>query len=83
MRTTLTLDKDVAAALLRLRKSRRTSLKQIVNEVMREGLGRVTAPPSEPRRPFRTRALALGRCRLDNVDDVAEVLAVGELEGFR
>jgi hypothetical protein len=83
MRTTLTLDKDVAAALERLRKSRRASLKQIVNEVMREGLGRVTAPPSGPRRPFRTRALSLGRCRVDNVDDVTEVLAVGEGESFR
>lgn len=83
MRTTLTLDKDVAAALVRLRKSRRTSLKQIVNEVMREGLGRVTAPSPEPRRPFRTRALSLGRCRVDNVDDVAEVLAIAEGESFR
>jgi Ribbon-helix-helix protein, copG family len=38
MRTTLTLDDDVAAALERLRKSRDASLKDLVNEALRRGL---------------------------------------------
>ena len=40
MRTTLTLDKDVAAALERLRKARKASLKAVVNEARwEEGFG--------------------------------------------
>ncbi len=38
MRTTLTLDDDVAAALERLRRSRRIGLKRLVNEALRRGL---------------------------------------------
>lgn len=83
MRTTLTLDKDVAAALERLRKARKASLKAVVNEALRHGLARMAAPPDAPRRPFRTPSLALGRCLLGNVDNVAEVLAVAEGERFR
>jgi hypothetical protein len=83
MRTTLTLDKDVAAALERMRKARKASLKQIVNETLRHGLARMSAAPSGPRRPFRTRTLSLGRCLVGNVDNLAEVLAVAEGESFR
>ena len=46
MRTTLTLDRDVAARLERLRKARKTSLKSVVNEALRQGLERLdSAPP--------------------------------------
>jgi len=83
MRTTLTLDKDVSAALERLRKARRASLKQIVNDALRQGLGQLSSPPPLPRRPFHTKAVSLGRCLVGNVDNVAEVLAVAEGETFK
>lgn len=83
MRTTLTLDKDVAAALERLRKARRASLKKIANEALRQGLERMAAPPARPRRPFRTRTFSLGGCLIGNVDNVAEALAVAEGESFK
>ena len=83
MRTTLTLDKDVAVALERLRKARKASLKAVVNEALRQGLARMAAPPAAPRRPFRTRAFSLGRCLVSNVDNVAEVLAIAESERFK
>jgi hypothetical protein len=83
MRTTLTLDKDVAAALERLRKARRASRKQIVNEALRQGLERLAAPPAKRRRAFRTQPLSLGTCLLGNVDNVAEVLAIAEGERFK
>ncbi len=83
MRTTLTLDKDVAIALERLRKARKASLKKIVNEALRQGLARMAAPPALPRKPFRTRTLSLGRCLVGSVDNVAEVLAVAEGERFK
>ncbi|MFO1371393.1 MAG: CopG family transcriptional regulator [Candidatus Competibacteraceae bacterium] len=82
MRTTLTLDEDVAAALERLRKSRNASLKDLVNEALRQGLQRM-AVPFIPREPFQTRAVALGRCRLDSMDNIAEALAATEGEAFK
>ena len=82
MRTTLTLDDDVAARIERLRKTRNVSLKDLVNEALREGLKHLAAPQVE-RAPFRTEAVDLGRCLLGNVDNVAEALAVAEGESFR
>lgn len=82
MRTTLTLDDDVAAALERLRKARKLSLKRAVNETLRRGLERATAPTPERAR-VRTRPVSLGRCLVGNVDNVSEVLARAEGELFR
>lgn len=82
MRTTITLDKDVAAIITRLRKTKNLSLRQIINDSLREGLKRSLGPP--PRRSaFRTRSVDLGRCLIGNIDDVAEALAVGEGESYR
>jgi hypothetical protein len=83
MRTILTLDKDVFAALERLRKARRASLKQIVNDALRQGLGQIASPPKPPRQPFHTKTVSLGRCLVGNVDNVAEVLALAEGEAFK
>jgi adenine-specific DNA glycosylase len=82
MRTTLTLDKDVAAVLERLRKTRDESMKVLVNEALREGLKRM-ATPRRKQVSFRTGSVDLGRCLLPSVDNVAEVLAVAESESFR
>lgn len=82
MRTTLTLDDDVAAALERLRKARDESFKDLVNEALRQGL-RQMAGRQRKRRPFRTESTNLGRCLIGNVDNVADVLAVTEGEAYR
>lgn len=82
MRTTLTLDEDVAATVERLRRTRRQSLKAIVNEALREGLRHMATAPRKPPE-FRTRAVDLGRCLVGAVDDVAEVLAIADGESFR
>jgi len=82
MRTTLTLDDDVAAALVRLRRSRDESLKVLVNDALRRGLKQINARP-EPRRPFRTTMATLGRCRIGSVDNVADALAVAEGDAFK
>ena len=78
MRTTLSLDDDVAALLARVQKARKAGLKQVVNEALRHGLVSM-AEPQGSRRTFRTKAVSLGRCYLPNLDDVAGVLA--SLEG--
>lgn len=58
MRTTLTLDDDVAIRLERIRKERAAGLKEIVNEVLREGLAHIDTP--KKREPFRTRVFDPG-----------------------
>ena len=82
MRTTLTLDDDVAAILKRLARTRHTRLKDLVNEALRRGLASSTVlPPARER--FRTSSVALGRCRTGTVDNVADALAAAEGESFR
>jgi hypothetical protein len=82
MRTTLTIDDDVAAALERLRKSRDASFKDVVNDVLRRGL-RDATEPQKPRKPFRTRAVDLGGFKIDNLDNIGEVLAIAEGEDYK
>ncbi len=82
MRTTLTLDDDVAAALERLRKIRKTGFKALVNEALREGLKQMNARP--PRRErFQTQPVDLGRPLIGSLDNVGEALAIAEGEPFR
>ncbi|MFN2375418.1 MAG: ribbon-helix-helix protein, CopG family [Candidatus Binatia bacterium] len=82
MRTTLTLDDDVAAKLEKLRVARRESFKDLVNEALRRGLGEMTARPKK-RETFRTNSVSLGRCLVGNVDNVSDALAFAEGETFR
>ena len=81
MRTTLTLDDDVAALLERLRQERQLPFKTVVNEALREGLRQLRAPACA-RAPFVTRSVDLGRCRFADVDNIADVLAVAEGDSF-
>jgi hypothetical protein len=82
MRTTLTLDEDVAAQLQRLRKSRQTGLKALVNEALRRGLRQMTTE-QKPAPKYGTREVSLWRCLVGSIDDVAEVLAVAGKKDFR
>lgn len=82
MRTTLTIEEDVAAALERLRQQRGDSHKSLVNEALRLGLQRLDE--ERPRRaPFVQETLSVGGIRLENLDDVGEVLALVEGEDHR
>jgi hypothetical protein len=82
MRTTITLEDDVAASLKRLRKARRLKFKTLVNMVLREGIKRMMEP-GKRRKTFQTRSVDLGPCRTANVHNVAEVLVIAEGEPFR
>lgn len=77
MRTTLTLDDDVAALLKRVLARRKDGLKAVVNEALRQGLRQLGAPV-ERKPAYRTPSVDTGRCLLPNVDDIAEVLAITE-----
>lgn len=82
MRTTLTLDDDVAALLKREQARSKKPFKQLVNEALRAGLTHAAAPRRH-RKPYRTEAVSLGRCSLPSLDNVAQVLAIAEGEGHR
>jgi len=83
VRTTITLDDDVAAAVRRLERAQGKSFKEVVNAALREGLLRLEHPPERKRARFRTKTLSLGRLRIGSIDDVSEVLAVAEGESYR
>jgi hypothetical protein len=82
MRTTLTLDDDVAATLEREVSKRRRSLKAIVNEALRVGLAAMNRR-SRPREPFRTKGFDLGPSLVGSLDNVEEVLSRVEGEDHR
>jgi hypothetical protein len=82
VRTTLTIDDDVAATLAHLRKTRDEGLKDIVNEALRRGLREMTTA-TRPREPFLTQSVDLGRLLIGNIDNINEALAIAEGEGFR
>ena len=82
MRTTVTLDSDVAALAERMQRVRGQSFKAVVNEALRCGLRAMAAPSRQPA-AYRTPAVDLGRCRIGSLDGVAEALAVAEGEDFR
>jgi plasmid stability protein len=74
MRTTLTLEPDVAAQLERRRRERHSSLKAEVNHLLRVGLEheRESAPAAAAER-FRVEPFSVGELLID-VDDVTAAL---------
>lgn len=74
MRTTITLDDDVAAKLKSEVRRTGKSFKEAVNDVLRLGLNQRTRPVATP--PFRLVTRDLGRLKpglnLDNVSDLLE-----------
>ena len=82
MRTTLTLDDDVAALLKRIAAKHKGSFKDLVNRALRLGLGALTA--QQPRaRAFRTTGFDLGPSLVGSLDNVEEVLARVEGEDHK
>ena len=82
MRTTLSLDDDVAAILEQVQKSKDTTMKQLVNEALRLGLERICQPEA-PKQAFRTQPLDLGKCYFPNLDNTWEALAAAEGESYK
>jgi len=82
MRTTLTLDKDIAIQLKNLQQKKKAKFKDLVNETLRLGLQQMAAP-GPTRKKFQTRTTSLGKCLLESIDNVAETLDVTEGESFQ
>lgn len=82
MRTTITLEEDVAAALRRIGTKRKLPFKDLVNLLLREGI-KSWSTSTSPKKQFVTKEVDLGKPRFSNVDNIGEVLAVAEKESFR
>jgi plasmid stability protein len=73
MRTTLTLDDDVAAKLKAESRRSGRSFRDVVNEMLRRGLASRRVPGS--RRPFKVEARDLGSLQPGlSLDNVAELI---------
>lgn len=79
MRTTVTLEEDVAARLIELQRQTGRSFKAIVNETLRLGLECQARAQRSPRPRFRVTARALGIRPGLNYANVGELLE--QLEG--
>lgn len=77
MRTTLTLDKDVAEQAKRVVSSSGKPFKQVVNEAMRLGLQQLQAPPKP--KPYRYKPHNMGLRPGINLDNIGELLE--QIEG--
>lgn len=83
MRTTLTLDDDVAAKLKRVvRKRGESRFRAVVNEALRRGLEALEAPAAQAE-PFSTRVHRLGPSLVGSLDNIEEVLSRVEGEDHR
>lgn len=86
MRTTLTLDDDVAAELKRIAYERGEPFKRVVNEALRAGLAAAQAPRRAKR--YRLEPVAMGAVRpgvrLDKAlrlaDELEEATVAGEMK---
>lgn len=72
MRTTLTLDEDIAAKLKRASRRTGQSFRDVVNDALRRGLQQQS---SQQPAPFRVNARDMGALRPGiNLDNVAELI---------
>lgn len=81
MRTTITIEDDIAIRLTELQKSKGISFKEAVNLLLKKGLAAEEMPPKI--KPFKVKARSLGKPLIDvNFDKTSEVLdKLDELEG--
>jgi plasmid stability protein len=79
MRTTLTLEDDVAAAIEQRRREHRHSLKREVNELLRVGLEHVDEP--RPISEFRVEPLDVGGLLID-IDDMGALQEIFDAEDW-
>jgi hypothetical protein len=82
MRTTVTLDDDVAVRLQREQRKRGAAFKEVINDVLRAGLD-ASDRRRKPAARFRTTGFDLGDSLVGSLDNVEEVLSRAEGEGHR
>ncbi len=81
MRTTLTLDDDVAIRLKKLKEEGDLAFKDVVNAALRRGLDALERHVQD-RPPYRIEAVDLGRPRIP-LDSIAEALELADGDAWR
>lgn len=82
MRTTLTIDDDVAFGLKKIQKSDPSkSFKQVINEALRRGLNGSTA--NSKKKPFKVKPFNLGLREGLSYDNIEELLDIAEGQNRR
>lgn len=81
MRTTLTLDPDVAVKARSGAAKLRKPLKEIINAALRVGLDEILRPA--PAKPYRTEPHAMGMRPEFSYDNISELIAAAEGEDSR
>lgn len=82
MRTTVTLDPDVASAIERIRKSEGRRFKHVLNDVLRLGLSGLSGKQQEHSPESPTGSRDLGELLID-IADVSAAIALAEGEEHR
>lgn len=83
IRTTLTLDADVAKQLDRLQEERKMNFRDVVNTALRKGLGQMTAPEPAPKKKCRTPVFHAERTLIGDLTCTSDMLAVAEGEDYK
>lgn len=78
MRTTLTLDPDVAAKAKQGAARLHKPFKEVINAALRVGLDEILAPPAA--KPYRTKPRPMGLRRGFSYDNISELISAAEGE---
>jgi len=78
MRTTLTLDPDVAAKARQGAARLRKPFKEVINAALRVGLDEILTPPAA--KPYQTKPRRLGLRQGFSYDNISELIAAAEGE---
>lgn len=78
MRTTLTLDPDIAAKARRVTATSNKPFKEVINTALRVGLDQMLAPP--PVKPYQTKPRPMGLRPGFSYDNISDLIVAGEGE---
>lgn len=79
MRTTLTIDDDIASKLQAVTRAKGKPFKEVLNDTLRLGLALQVKMAEEPPKPFKVKSRPLGIKDGFNYDNVGELLE--QIEG--
>ncbi len=80
MRTTITLDDDVAIKLYEIKRELNQPFKTVVNTVLRKG---IMVEDTTTGKMYETPTLTIGMCRYPDIDNIAELLEAAEQREYK
>ena len=82
MRTTITLDDDVAVWIQKLAAKRKARPRDIINEALRQGL-HTLEQPKKKKGEYKIQTSDVGRCLIENIDNIGEILPIVEGDDYK